>query len=189
MPLLNDAKTCYVGTQPITKIYAGTELVWPKTLDYIYNNDFMWPKQASLPANDSDSYGGPVLPLLSGWDDDTGMCEECLDNYTVRIGIVYDKINGTYPAENDWGPWEPLSGYCDPPSATAQSGITISPDEKKIFWHVPNFADRGPSGSEDLYWYEVRYNGTLITSEWARVSSAQRITLPDDSKYNPCPEP
>jgi hypothetical protein len=30
MPLLNDAKACYVGTQPITKIYAGTDLVWPK---------------------------------------------------------------------------------------------------------------------------------------------------------------
>ena len=30
MPLLNDAKTCYVGTQPITKIYAGQQLVWGK---------------------------------------------------------------------------------------------------------------------------------------------------------------
>ena len=29
MPLLNDAKTCYVGTQPITKIMAGAVKVWP----------------------------------------------------------------------------------------------------------------------------------------------------------------
>ena len=28
MPLLSDAKTCYVGTQPITKIFAGTQFVW-----------------------------------------------------------------------------------------------------------------------------------------------------------------
>ena len=28
MPLLNDAKTCFVGTTPITKIYAGSQLVW-----------------------------------------------------------------------------------------------------------------------------------------------------------------
>ena len=30
MPLLNDAKTCYVGTTPITKIMAGDLQVWPK---------------------------------------------------------------------------------------------------------------------------------------------------------------
>ena len=28
MPLLDDAKTCYVGTQPITRILAGTSQVW-----------------------------------------------------------------------------------------------------------------------------------------------------------------
>lgn len=28
MPLLSDSKTCYVGTTPITKIYAGTQFVW-----------------------------------------------------------------------------------------------------------------------------------------------------------------
>ena len=32
MPILDDAKTCYVGTTPITNIYAGTQLVWPKTV-------------------------------------------------------------------------------------------------------------------------------------------------------------
>ena len=31
MPLLNDAKTCYVGTQPITTIMAGGVKVWPKS--------------------------------------------------------------------------------------------------------------------------------------------------------------
>lgn len=30
MPLLSDAKTCYVGTQPITTIMAGSVQVWPK---------------------------------------------------------------------------------------------------------------------------------------------------------------
>ena len=30
MPLLNDAKACYVGTTPITTIMAGSVQVWPK---------------------------------------------------------------------------------------------------------------------------------------------------------------
>ena len=30
MPLLNDAKACYVGNQPITTIMAGSVQVWPK---------------------------------------------------------------------------------------------------------------------------------------------------------------
>ena len=34
MPLLNDAKTCYVGTQPITTIMAGSVQVWP----YVHDN-------------------------------------------------------------------------------------------------------------------------------------------------------
>lgn len=30
MPLLDDAKNCFVGQTQIKKIYAGTQLVWPK---------------------------------------------------------------------------------------------------------------------------------------------------------------
>ena len=30
MPLLDDAKKCYVGTTPITKVMAGSVQVWPK---------------------------------------------------------------------------------------------------------------------------------------------------------------
>ena len=30
MPLLSDAKSCFVGTTPVNKIYAGSDLVWPK---------------------------------------------------------------------------------------------------------------------------------------------------------------
>ena len=33
MPLLSDAKTCFVGTQPITTIMAGGVRVWPKVCD------------------------------------------------------------------------------------------------------------------------------------------------------------
>ena len=41
MPLLNDAKACFVGNQPITTIMAGSVQVWPKVLadsDMIYLN-------------------------------------------------------------------------------------------------------------------------------------------------------
>ena len=34
MPLLSDAKSLFVGTQPITKVMAGTQLVWPKSCEY-----------------------------------------------------------------------------------------------------------------------------------------------------------
>ena len=30
MPLLSDAKSCFIGTTPVNKIYAGPDLVWPK---------------------------------------------------------------------------------------------------------------------------------------------------------------
>ena len=34
MPLLSDSKTCYVGTQPITKIMAGAVEVWSKVFSF-----------------------------------------------------------------------------------------------------------------------------------------------------------
>ena len=33
MPLLSNAKTCYVGTTPITKVMAGSVEVWPKVIE------------------------------------------------------------------------------------------------------------------------------------------------------------
>ena len=47
MPLLSDAKTCFVGTQPITTIMAGTNLVW----------------QADPDGRNCDDTGKPVKPL------------------------------------------------------------------------------------------------------------------------------
>jgi hypothetical protein len=43
MPLLDDAKNCFVGQTQIKQIYAGTQLVWPK-------------------GRDCDNSGRPVVP-------------------------------------------------------------------------------------------------------------------------------
>ena len=42
MPLLNDATTCYVGTQPITTIMAGSVQVWPKGPPPPFRNIQLW---------------------------------------------------------------------------------------------------------------------------------------------------
>ena len=70
MPLLNDAKTCYVGTTPISKIYAGTQQVWPKgppppfsnfKLFYgRYENEY----DESIDKKDRSMYAGWEVPEL-----------------------------------------------------------------------------------------------------------------------------
>ena len=42
MPLLDDAKTCYVGTTPITTIMAGSVQVWPKGPPPPFRNVRIW---------------------------------------------------------------------------------------------------------------------------------------------------
>lgn len=71
MPLLNDAKTCYVGTQPITKIYAGTQLVWP---------DQRYPQISNLQlyylTKDPDVNNGKTQTVYATWEvEDRSDCD------------------------------------------------------------------------------------------------------------------
>ena len=184
MPLLSDAKNCFVGQTQIKKIYAGTQLVWPKAPEYIDSNIYMWPELVGDPINDSNMFGGPILPLPPNWDSGgTGICFSCLDNYTCRVGKGLE-----YPDESVWEQWIPLSYYCQKRFFGATYGITISPSTEQIFWNVSGFCD-SCFGANDSLWYEVRYNGVLITSDQNLRDSATRIVLPDDSLYNPCTNP
>ncbi len=192
MPLLNDAKTCYVGTQPITKIYAGTELVWPKVPevpDYIFNNNYMWKADGEVPDEpplyDRFGLGGPVLPLLSDWSPDSGLCVDCLADYTIRIGITYD---GVYENVNWFDPgWIELHVHCSKVNPGGYPNVIISPESKQIYVYV--YVDNYPNTVYDDRWYEVRYQGVLITSERGWRDSAKRIPLPDGCVSNPCTPP
>ena len=77
MPLLDDAKTCYVGTTPITTIMAGSVQVWPKGPDI--NADIQF-----LAHFDKESDHGPggKIALLGSWTDDAiaSFVPERLDN-------------------------------------------------------------------------------------------------------------
>ena len=63
MPLLSDAKHCYVGNQPITKIMAGDLQVWPKGIpatDQVIINNYVyavWPYQfVDCPSVSTDNW-------------------------------------------------------------------------------------------------------------------------------------
>ncbi len=184
MPLISDAKSCFVGGTEISKIYAGSQLVWPTAPEYINSNSYMWPERVGYPMEDYNMFGGPILPLPPNWDSGgTGICSSCLDSYTCRVGLGLE-----YPDESEWEQWLPLSYYCQPRYITAAYGITISPSTEQIFWNVWGFCD-SCYGASDNRWYEVRYNGVLITSEQSLRGSATRIALPEDSVYNPCTNP
>ena len=87
MPLLNDAKTCYVGTQPITKIYAGTQMVWGSLQLRIV--------KFSVP-------GLPGLFLGAEFVDQ----EECADCAEMKTTYQY-----RWYALSGWTSWQQFNGY------------------------------------------------------------------------------
>ena len=86
MPLLNDAKTCYVGTTPITNIYAGTQLVWGSL--------------ELRTVNFSVSGGGTYLGI------EFAEREECVDCAAMIATYQY-----RYESSGVWIPWQPFTGY------------------------------------------------------------------------------
>ena len=79
MPLLSNAKTCYVGTTPITKIYAGTQFVWPKVpVELLDFQDPQW--NLFNTATPSD----PSRRLCAfSWQIDGDLCKMWKDNILV----------------------------------------------------------------------------------------------------------
>lgn len=82
MPLLSDAKSCFIGTTPVNKIYAGPDLVWPKEVytpnenvlnRFKFDNDFL-----SVPPYKTGSLSTP-LEYDNVWDfSDSGKENQCL---------------------------------------------------------------------------------------------------------------
>ena len=72
MPLLSDAKTCYVGTTPITKIMAGSVQVWP-TGSIVSGkpypiNAYVWYEDNGAGTKQYHSYFTYDVPDLMLWD-------------------------------------------------------------------------------------------------------------------------
>lgn len=61
MPLLSDAKSLFVGKTSITKVFAGTQLVWPKSCAYTEGRPDPLP-----PANN-----GPAMTCVTSIQDET----------------------------------------------------------------------------------------------------------------------
>lgn len=87
MPLLSDAKTCYVGTTPITNIYAGTQLVWGALQLRMVN--FVVPGQPGT------FFGAEFAER-----------EECVD--CAEMKATYDY---RWYALSGWTAWQQFSGW------------------------------------------------------------------------------
>ena len=87
MPVLSDATTCYVGTQPITKIYAGTQRVWGALGLRILQINV-------------GGIGGPYLSAEFAEREDCADCASMKATYQVRW-----QISGI------WTAWTPFTGY------------------------------------------------------------------------------
>lgn len=88
MPLLSDAKSCFFGTTPVKKIYAGPDLVWPKEVyapnenvlnRFKFDNDFL-----SVPPYKTGSLTRPEeYDYSPAWEfSDSGKENQCLQYST-----------------------------------------------------------------------------------------------------------
>ena len=87
MPVLNDAKTCYVGNQPITKIYAGTQIVWGSLLLRMV--------KFSVPGTSGSYLGAEFVEQEE--------CADCAEMKTTYQSRFY--------ALSGWSTWQQFSGW------------------------------------------------------------------------------
>ena len=162
MPLLSDAKTCYVGTQPITKIYAGTQFVWPKSVVEII--DFNNPEWNIL---------SPAQPIMYttqcafSWSLSGDLCE-MWKNGTLVFHLYgrpepngYFSYNGNIP-----GTQSPINSTCHVVGS-------------RIY-----FTDNETSRTESLGSYSVKcaicqyYNGSLLQESSSIVPNSLKNPYP-----------
>jgi len=88
MPLLDDAKNCFVGQTQIKQIYAGTQKVWPKELapSKVVKVTFSGAKNYCFPFAEPDGLS----------------CLEMKSVYQYRIKPTY---------ESGWIQWSSFAGY------------------------------------------------------------------------------
>lgn len=87
MPLLDDAKNCFVGQTQIKQIYAGTQLVWPKSFLRMVNFTVSGQPNAFFGAEFAER-------------------EECDDCAEVKSTYQY-----RWYAQGGWTTWQQFSGW------------------------------------------------------------------------------
>lgn len=139
MPLLDDSKSVYVGTTPITKVMAGDVQVWPKGTPDPDPPEF---SQVGMRFPIHRSYVNyPV-----SWDVEEGSCDD-LKTYEVRYGWSsdYPDGDGSTPPTT-WQPWRDL---------WTQDLTVFDPTNKKIYW-ANVYAETDYNGLGQWTWAEVR---------------------------------
>lgn len=98
MPLLSDSKSCFVGTTPVNKIYAGSDLVWPKGVYAPNTNVLNWFKFEnnflSVPPYKTGTLATPLENDYSpAWGfSDSGKQNQCLQYSTDGLNSQQYKM-------------------------------------------------------------------------------------------------
>ena len=99
MPLLDDAKTCYVGTTPITTIMAGSVQVWPKgppppkvpvMTECVFRQ----------PVADPSPHDALLIPETGG--DRSKLFQQVVDGVAINDISVRYAISDSKPTDSDW---------------------------------------------------------------------------------------
>ena len=174
MPLLSNAKACYVGTTPITKIMAGSVEVWPKGPPPPFRNLRMYFKAPSNPSIDISqgffiAWEVPVRP------------SNC--SLATAYEFRYTNMDQSYP-DDTWQSWL-FFGYWNCFSWMPMTGEFDN--------NLVTFLDKG--GRKEYVKVQIRHtqDGVVTTSEEYQFSIlpedvANYPPLPSAAMNSPCPE-
>ena len=166
MPLLSDAKTCYVGNTPITTIMAGSVKVWPKAVDSFEN----------IRCLGYEGSNGGVGGVMIVWNDNDFLtCEETRRRLWVRtqanaaaswidwILCIYAPYNGQVKISKN-----------DPTLKFGAEGFRTDTDAVPRYWQWKYVFDDGQESvsPEMLLNYSVPNQSKILPSQkdWDRCT-------------------
>ena len=160
MPLLSDAKTCYVGNTPITTIMAGSVKVWPKVEPL--------PSQIKSDLGIASSRKGQYVT----WDYEFTDCVSLENDWSVRYGF---SANADGTGSITWNEWDLLITY-------NSTYWFYSPDHQRLAWATPFTLDNEWDSLSSYVWYQVKDNrtGQTIVNE-NFDTAAQYVPRPSNS--------
>ena len=150
MPLLDDSKSVYVGTTPITKVMAGDVKVWPKV--------------EPLPTQiKTETTGTPENGQFVTWEYVFTDCGSLTNDWSVRYGLAENSQGG---GAIGWQPWNALTFF---------NSIYwfYSPDHQRLAWSTLYTLDNEWDSLSSWVWYQVRDNRTgqtIINENFDRLA-------------------
>ena len=160
MPLLSDAKKIMVGGNGISKVYAGSELVWPKV------NPF--------PSQIRTDSGGKWKGNYVTWEYAFTDCGAIYKDWSVRYGFSAN-VDGSGTIA--WQPWNPLSDY-------SSVYWFYSPDHRCLAWSPPYTLENEWNSLARYTWYQVRDNRTGQTIVNEHFDSATQYVPKPSNAYS-----